>query len=310
MGGGVGRIGRRFGLTCDNLTGAELVTADGKWLRVSAAENPDLFWAVRGGGGNFGVVTSFTFRLHQVTPIMYGGEITYAFADARQLLRGFADVSAAAPDELYVDMAMGTAPQGARWLGLTVCYCGPRADAERVVAPLRKIGKPLKDELAVAPYVTLQGSADLRGISPLGAYGKGGLVYGITPTLIDTMVEFTESSPSDGAMMWMQHQGGAISRVRPKDTAYFNRGASHNVGVFASWKMPPGDTEREIDWVRRAWAKIEPQTRGQYVNLAASDDREARVHAAYGDNYPRLAALKKRYDPANLFRLNANIKPA
>jgi hypothetical protein len=310
LGGGVGRIGRRFGLTCDNLTGAELVTADGKWLRVSAAENPDLLWALRGGGGNYGVVTSFTFRLHEVTPIMYGGEITYPFADARQLLRGLADVSAAAPDELYVDMAMGTAPQGARWLGLTVCYCGPRADAERVIAPLRKIGKPLKDELAVAPYATLQGSADLRGISPLGAYGKGGLVYGITPTLIDTMVEFTESSPSDGAMMWMQHQGGAISRVHPKDTAYFNRGASHNVGVFASWKMPPGDTEREIDWVRRAWAKIEPQTRGQYVNLAASDDREARVHAAYGDNYPRLAMLKKRYDPANLFRLNANIKPA
>src|SRR6266853_2791 len=147
LGGGVGRIGRRFGLTCDNLTGAELVTADGKWLRVSAAENPDLFWALRGGGGNFGVVTSFTFRLHEVTPIMYGGEITYPFADARQLLRGFAEVSAAAPDELYVDMAMGTAPQGARWLGLTVCYCGPRADAERVVARLRKIGKPLKDEL-------------------------------------------------------------------------------------------------------------------------------------------------------------------
>src|SRR5437764_1273107 len=194
LGGGVGRIGRRFGLTCDNLLGAELVTADGKWLRVSAAENPDLLWALRGGGGNFGVVTSFTFRLHEVTPIMYGGELSYPFADARQLLRGFADVVAAAPDELYVDMAMGTAPQGARWLGLTVCYCGPQADAQRVVAPLRKIGKPLKDQLAVAPYATLQGSADLRGISPLGAYGKGGLVYGITPNLIDTMVEFTERS--------------------------------------------------------------------------------------------------------------------
>src|SRR5437899_4692524 len=137
LGGGVGRIGRRYGLTCDNLLGAELVTADGKWLRVSAAENPDLLWALRGGGGNFGVVTSFTFRLHEVTPIMYGGELSYPFADARQLLRGFPDVAPAAPDELYVDMAMGSAPQGARWLGLTVCYCGPQADAERVVAPLR-----------------------------------------------------------------------------------------------------------------------------------------------------------------------------
>jgi len=193
LGGGVGRIGRKFGLTCDNLTGAELVTADGRWVRVSATENPDLLWALRGGGGNFGVVTSFTFRLHEVTPMMYGGLLSYPLTDARQLLRSFADLIAAAPDELYVDVAMGTAAQGARWLGLTVCYSGPRADAERVVAPLRKLGKPLKDELAAAPYVTLQGSADLRGISPLGAYGKGGLVYGITPTLIDTMVEFAES---------------------------------------------------------------------------------------------------------------------
>jgi len=310
LGGGVGRIGRRFGLTCDNLTGADLVTADGNWLRVSATENADLLWALRGGGGNFGVVTSFTFRLHEVSPLMYGGLLTYPLADARQRLRSFADLIAAAPDELYVDVVMGTAAQGVRWLGLSVCYCGPPADAERVVAPLRKLGKPLKDELAAVPYSTLQGSADLRGVSPLGAYGKGGLIYGITPALIDTMVEFTESAPSDDAEMWLQHQGGAIGRVAPADTAYFNRGASHNVGVFTSWKMPAGDTAREIDWVRRAWAKIEPQTRGQYVNLAASDDREARVHAAYGANYPRLAALKKRYDPANLFRLNANIKPA
>ena len=142
LGGGVGRIGRRFGLTCDNLTAAELVTADGKWLRVSAAEHPDLLWALRGGGGNFGVVTSFTFRLHEVAPIMYGGLLTFPLTDARQLLHSFADLIAAAPDELYVDAAMGTAPQGVRWLGLSVCYCGPQADAERVVGPLRKLGKP------------------------------------------------------------------------------------------------------------------------------------------------------------------------
>jgi FAD/FMN-containing dehydrogenase len=310
LGGGVGRIGRRFGLTCDNLTAAELVTADGNWLRVSATENRDLLWALRGGGGNFGVVTSFTFSLHQVTPMMYGGNLSYPLEGGRQVLRDFADIIAAAPEELYVDVTMGSGAEDARWLAFTVCYSGPAADAERVVGPLRRLGKPLKVELGPAPYVQLQGSADLRGISPLGAYGKGGLVYGITPTLIDTMVGFTESAPAAGAFLWLQHQGGAISQVPPQATAYFNRGASHNIGVVTSWKMPPGDTEREIDWVRRAWAKIEPQTRGQYVNLAATDDREARVHAAYGDNYPRLAALKKRYDPGNLFRLNANIKPA
>ena len=310
LGGGVGRIGRKFGLTCDNLMAAELVTADGSWLRVNATEHPDLLWALRGGGGNYGVLTSFTFRLHEITPMMYGGNLSYPLTGARALLRDVADISATAPDDLYIDVAMGTGAAGARWLGLNVCYCGPARDAEKVVGPLRKLGKPLGDDLAPVPYTKLQGSRDLRGISPLGAYGKGGLVYGITATLIDTMVGFTESAPSDGAMMWMQHQGGAISRVAPKDTAYFNRGASHNVGVFTSWKMPPGDTARELEWVRSAWAKIEPQTLGQYVNLAATDDREARIHAAYGDNYARLAELKKRYDPTNLFRLNANIKPA
>jgi FAD/FMN-containing dehydrogenase len=309
LGGGVGRIGRRFGLTCDNLTAVELVTADGRWLRASPAENPDLFWALRGGGGNYGVVTSFIFRLHEVAPQMFGGTLTYPLADARQVLRGFADFIAGAPDELYVDVDFNSATQGAGTVEFDVCYSGPPADAERVVAPLRRLGKPLKDQLAPAPYVKLQGSAFTSGVSPLGSYGRGGLVLGITPALIDTMVDFI-SAPEGNLGMWLQHQGGAISRVRPQDTAYWNRGASHNLGAFAFWNMPAADAEHKTDWVRRAWAQIEPLTHGQYVNLANTDDRDSRVHAAYGDNYPRLATLKKRYDPSNLFRLNANIKPA
>jgi len=312
LGGGVGRIGRKFGLTCDNLIGAELVTADGNWVRVSESENPDLLWALRGGGGNFGVVTSFTFRLHPVTPMMYGGDLTFPFAGARQRLRGYAEAVAAAPDELYVDMAMakGATPSDPGWLAFNVCYCGPAAGAERAVSALRKLGKPLSDELGPTPYAKLQGSADLRGISPLGSYGRGGMLYGITPTLIDTMVDAIEGAPSEHVMLWLQQQGGAISRVAPQATAYFNRGATHNLGIFTAWKMPQAADERELNWVRSSWGKIEPQTRGQYVNLAATDDREARVHAAYGDNYARLAALKKQYDPANLFRLNGNVKPA
>jgi FAD/FMN-containing dehydrogenase len=309
LGGGVGRIGRRFGLTCDNLTAVELVTADGRWLRASAAENPDLFWALRGGGGNYGVVTSFMFRLHEVAPQMFGGTLTYPLADARQVLRSFADFIAGAPDELYVDVGFNSATQGAGTVGFDVCYSGPLADAERVVAPLRRLGKPLKDQLAPAPYVELQGSAFTPGVSPLGSYGRGGLVSGITPALIDTMVDFS-SAPEDNLGMWLQHHGGAISRMRPQDTAYWNRGASHNLGVLALWSMPAVDAEHRTAWVRRAWAQIEPLTRGQYVNLANTDDRDSRVHAAYGDNYARLATLKKRYDPSNLFRLNANIKPA
>ncbi|HYL00507.1 MAG TPA: FAD-binding oxidoreductase [Steroidobacteraceae bacterium] len=311
LGGGVGRIGRRFGLSCDNLLAAEVVTADGRWLRASGSENADLLWGLRGGGGNFGVVTTFTFRLHEVSPEMYGGTIVFPMDGARQLLRSFADFNAGAPDELYIDMVLGTGATAAeRFVAFSVCYCGPLGDAERAVGePLRKLGKPLKDALKPALYTQLQGSGDLRGVSPLGAYGKGGLVDGITPTLIDTMVGFAESAPFDNVLMWLQQQGGAISRVRPQDTAFFNRRASHNVGVFEGWAMPAQDVAGRTDWVRSAWAKIEPQTHGQYSNLAATDDREARVHAAYGDNYPRLATLKKRYDPNNLFRLNANIKP-
>jgi FAD/FMN-containing dehydrogenase len=226
------------------------------------------------------------------------------------MLGSFADFIASAPDELYVDTVMGTNAPGERWLAFAVCYSGPPAEGPRVVAPLRKLGKPLKDGLAPATYDKLQGSADLRGISPLGAYGKGGLVDGITPALIDALVESTASTSLDNLSMWLQQQGGAISRVAPHDTAYFNRRASHNVGVFEAWKLPADDGARKTDWVRSTWTKIEPMAHGQYVNLAATDDREARVHAAYGDNYPRLAALKKKYDPHNLFRLNANIKPA
>jgi len=310
LGGGVGRIGRRFGLTCDNLIGVEVVTADGNWVRASTTENADLLWALRGGGGNFGVVTTFEYRLHEVNPIMYGGDIIFPLEGARQLLRSFADFSAAAPDELYLDVDLGTDRKGVRYVGFNVCYCGPAAEGEHVVAPLRKLGKPDTDELAPAPYAKLQGSYNLGGVSPLGFYGKGGLVSGLTPALIDSFVGAFESAPSAGIWIWMQHQGGAISRVPPHDTAYFNRGASHNLGFANLWKMPAEDAERNTEWVRKAWTQVEPLTHGQYVNLAATDDRDARVHAAYGDNYPRLAALKKRYDPNNLFRLNANIKPA
>jgi FAD/FMN-containing dehydrogenase len=312
LGGGVGRIGRKFGLTCDNLVAAELITADGNWVKVSESENPDLLWALRGGGGNYGVVTTFTFRLHPVNPVMYGGDLTFPFAGARERLRGYAEIEAAAPDELYVDMAMarGANAKDPGFVSFNVCYCGPAAEAERAVRALRKLGKPLSDELAQTPYAKLQGSADLRGISPLGSYGRGGMLYGIAPTLIDTMVGAVESAPSEHDILWLQHQGGVISRVEPQATAYFNRGATHNLGIFTAWKMPQTAEGHEVDWVRQSWAKIEPQTRGQYVNLAATEDREARVHAAYGDNYARLATLKKQYDPANLFRLNANVKPA
>jgi hypothetical protein len=311
LGGGEGRLSRKHGLTIDNLEALELVTADGRALRASAHDNPDLFWALRGGGGNYGVVTSFTYRLHEIPPLLYGGTLTYAYEDARAMLRGYADIMAHAPDELSADIALTVDPaKQQRVIELDVCYCGPPADAERMVAPLRKLGKPLRDELGPAAYVKLQGSDAPPGPS-IGAYVKGGLVYGLTPALIDAAVDYIEAHPANNFEIEFGANGGAVGRVAPQNTAFWGRGASHTMLAFAFWRVPPGEGAAESTaWVRGAWTQLEPHTRGNYVNLASTDDRESRVHAAYGDNYARLAALKKRYDPANLFQLNANIKPA
>ncbi len=311
LGGGEGRLSRKHGLTIDNLEAVDVVTADGRALRASATDNPDLYWALRGGGGNFGVATAFTYRLHELAPLLYGGTLTYPYTDPKQLLRSYADICAHAPDELSCDATLSVDPQlKGRIVELDVCYCGPAADAERVVAPLRKLGKPLRDELASAPYTKLQGSDAAPGTSSIGAYVKGGLAYGLTPALIDAAVDYVESHPSNNFQIEFGANGGAVGRVAPQDTAFFGRGASHTLLAFAFWKIPGDGAEASTAWVRGAWTQLEPHTRGNYINLASTDDREARVHAAYGDNYPRLAALKKRYDPANLFRLNANIKPA
>ena len=310
LGGGLGRLGRRFGLACDNLTEVELITADGRWVRASAHENPDLLWGMRGGGGNFGVVTAFTYQLHDVGPQVFGGTLSYPFADARQVLRGFADFIASAPDELYVGVDMDADEHGERLVEFDVCYSGPLQDAERVIAPLRRLGKPHQDELAPLPYVKLQGSAETPGFAHHGFYLKGGFLDGLTPKLIDTVVGYIESAPSDTFDIGFQPANGAIGRVAPTASAYWHRGATHNMHVLGFWKVPGDGAERNMEWVRHAWAQLEPLTRGYYVNIADRDQHAAAVRSAYGDNYARLAALKKRYDPNNLFRLNANIKPA
>jgi len=311
LGGGMGRLGRRFGLSCDNLSAVELVTADGRWLRASAYENADLFWGLRGGGGNFGVATLLIYRLHELGQV-YGGALVYPYAaDARQLLRRLADAIASAPDELYVGIDCDTGEHGERLVELDVCYSGPLQQAERVIAPLRRIGKPVKDELAAQSYVKLQGSADTPGVSPDAIYLKGGLVEGLKPALIDAVVDYIDNNPSDSYDIGFQPVGGAIGRVAPHATAYFGRAASHDMYIMGIWKVPGKGAERNIAWVREGWKHLEPLTRGHYVNTAGeTHERENRARVAYGDNYARLAALKKRYDPTNLFRLNFNISPA
>jgi FAD/FMN-containing dehydrogenase len=311
LGGGIGRLGRRYGLSCDNLVGAEVITADGGWRRVSVEENPELLWGLKGGAGNFGVVTDFLFALHEVGPL-YGGTLSFPLdAGTRQLLRNYADFMAGAPDELYVGLDADADDHGRRLIELDVSYCGPVRDAERVVAPLRRLGKAHADSLGPASYVKLQGSEDAPGAAHHGMYLKGGLVRDVTATFIDTVVGCLESARLDTFELGFQPLGGAIGRVRPGDTAFWNRGATYSMHVVGYWKADADhDTvEQNKEWVRSSWARLEPLTHGRYVNITGGDDHDSHLSAAFGDNYPRLAALKRQYDPANLFRLNANIKP-
>ena len=309
LGGGFGRIGRKFGLTCDNLVSADVVTANGRFVKASAKENPDLHWALRGGGGNFGIVTSFEYQLHKVDPLMYGGALVFPFAKPRELLGSFADFIAGASDDLYVDVTIVPPVGGRRALVLDVCHSGTQSAAEKELAPLRKIAQPLQDALQPTPYVTLQSSGDDTYPIGRGYYIKAGFVPGITPRLIDTIVDYLESAPYETGVIAFPHQGGAISRVKRDATAFWHREAQHTVMVTGFWDDASG-TQPATQWVRDGWKSIEPLTDGFYVNEMAQDDSERRVRGTYGENYTRLAALKKQYDPTNLFHLNANIRPA
>ena len=311
LGGGIGRIGRSFGLSCDNLIGAEVITADGSWHRVSTTENPDLLWGLKGGAGNFGVVTEFLFALHDVGPV-YGGTLSFPLdASSRSLLTHYAELTAGAPDGLYVGLDADTDEHGQRLIELDVTYYGDPKDGERVTAPLRKLGKVHEDSLAVTSYLKLQGSDDIPGTAHHCLYLKGGLVKSMTPEFIDTVAGCLENAKLDIFDLGFQPIGGAIGRVKPQDTAFWNRAANYSMHVAALWKTDADhDTvERNKEWVRGSFQRLEPLTRGRYVNIANMEDHDV-VSSAYGDNYPRLAALKRQYDPNNLFRLNANIKPA
>ncbi len=307
LGGGFGRIGRRFGLTCDNLTAADLVTADGTFIRTSEKDNPDLLWGLRGGGGNFGVVTSFEYQLHPVTPEMIGGPLVFAFQNGRELLGAYADFIGGASDELYVDATIIPTPDG-RILALDVCHSGTPAAAGKELAQLRKIGKPLHDGLASTTYVKLQCHLDENFPHGRGYYIKSGFVRTLTPQVIDGIVSHLDAGPMPTGIVNIVHQGGAIGRVKPEATAFWHRDANHSVMLIGFWDDPSGAVSGRR-WVKSGWERVAPLTNGFYVNEIAHDDPAGQVLATYGQNYSRLVALKKRYDPGNLFRMNANVAP-
>jgi FAD/FMN-containing dehydrogenase len=308
LGGGFGKLGRKHGLTCDNLLAAEIVTADGRLLRASASENADLFWAIRGGGGNFGIVTTFEYRLFPVGPLLLTASVQHSYDGAREAMRFYQAFASSAPDELSVDAALVTAPNGERLFSISACYAGPIEEGERAIRPLREYGTPVAKRFGPVSYLQIQSAGD--SIFPRGRryYWKAQFLRELADAAIDTLLAAYATAPSESLLV-LQHVGGAIARVQTADTPYANRDALYDCFPVAIWD-DPADDEKHIRWARDLWDAMRPfSTGGVYANNLGEEGTE-RVRAAFGANYARLAAAKNKYDPTNFFRLNQNIGPA
>jgi FAD/FMN-containing dehydrogenase len=319
LGGGFGWISRKYGLTVDNLLGADVVTADGKLQHVSDKENPDLFWAIRGGGGNFGVVTAFEFRLHPVGPEVLAGLIVHPFTNAKQLFEGYRTFVAQAPDELTVWVVMRKAPPlpflPAEWHGkeifaIAACYCGDIEAGKAAMAPLRRLGSPIADVIGPTPFAGWQTAFDPLLTPGARNYWKSHDFTKLDDKLIDVLLDSITKLPTPECEVFIGHLGGAVNRVAATATAYPHRNIEFVMNVHTRWTDPAQDKEC-IAWARSLFDATTPfATGGVYVNFMPEDET-ARVRAgAYGPNYERLAQLKTKFDSGNLFRLNQNIPPA
>jgi FAD/FMN-containing dehydrogenase len=310
LGGGFGRIARKYGMSIDNLTAVEIVTADGQVHQANAKENQDLFWGVRGGSGNFGVVTGFEFRLHPMQREVVAGNLRFPLEKARDVLSMWADYAPRAPDELYFDPVFMLPPGGAPGgVSLEVCYSGAPADAERALEPLRKLGAPASDSIKTADYVSVQRAGDMTDTRAIATYLKGGFIAKMPNDLIDKLVGGFEGHPGRMTALFFQHCGGACSRTDDSATAFAHRYALANMMTVAGWRTGGDDPSEHIQATRKYWATLEPYTRGFYVNDMAREVTPADINENYRGNYKRLVALKQKYDPTNLFRLNANVTP-
>ncbi len=318
LGGGFGWRSRSLGLTIDNLLSADVVTAQGELVRASEDENADLFWGIRGGGGNFGVVTSFEFRLFEVGPEILSGLVIHPLADAPQVLRFYRDFLADAPDELAGWFVMRKAPPlpflPAEWHGreilvLAMVFNGDVAEGERVMAPLRGFGKPIADVVAPHPYTAWQQILDPLLTPGARNYWKSHDFRQLGDELIDVVIQYAEKIPDPQCEIAFAQLGGAVSRVPAAATAYGHRDAEFVMNVHGRWSEPGKDDECTT-WARSLFRDAAPYATGAvYVNFLTGEETE-RVRAAYGDNYDRLVELKTRWDPSNLFRVNQNIQPA
>jgi FAD/FMN-containing dehydrogenase len=318
LGGGLGWLMRTCGLVVDNLLSVDLVTADGRVLLASATENEDLFWGVRGGGGNFGIATSFEYRLYPIGPIVMGGMVLHPASQAKELLRYYREYMTGAPDELMALVGFLTAPpapfvpthlHGTSMVAIAVCYAGSIEEGQRAVEPLRAFGPPTLDLISPMPYAALQQLFDAA--VPFGlhqVYEKSDHLAGLSDEVIDTFVTHTAAVTSPLSVVLLLPLGGAVSRVGEQDTAFGHRDTTYDYEIICMW-TDPGESEQHIKWARDFWTAMQPFSVGVYVNQLGNEG-EDRIRAAYPPTtYERLVALKNKYDPTNLFRMNQNIKP-
>ena len=305
-GAGFGRLARKLGLAVDNVKSVDVVSADGQLRHADAQEHPDLYWGVRGGGGNFGIVTTFEFQLHPRPAQFVAGNLVFPIARARDVLRFLADFGPQAPDELQLDFAMQQ-PPGDRpgVMVIQACYCG--ADAERDLAPLRKLGTPMADTVKATDYVAFQRSGDSTDPRAQALYLKSGFTTGLSEQLIAGILDGFDPHPSRATLVFSQQAGGAIGRVPVAACAFPHRHAALSLMHAVGWKTGT-DGSAHIASARKYWATLEPLTSGFYVN-EVNDESRAVLDANYRENFPRMVAVKKQYDPQNLFRLNANVQP-
>lgn len=317
LGGGFGWLSRKHGLTCDNLISAQLVTAQGESLTVSAQENPELFWGIRGGGGNFGIVTSFEFELQAVGPEVLSGLIVHPFSEAGPVLRNYRDFAAKAPDDLSVWVVMRQAPplpflpeevHGTEVVILAALYAGDMADGEEALRPLREFGNPIADVISPHKFTDFQTAFDPLLTPGERNYWKSHDFLALGDDLLDATFPFVESLPSPSCEVFFAHMGGATNRIPADATAYRHRDAEFIMNVHGRWQEE-GDDERCIAWCRDLFDATTPfSTGGVYVNFMTEEEKD-RVPSAYGESYQRLVALKNKYDPDNFFRFNQNVRP-
>jgi FAD/FMN-containing dehydrogenase len=307
LGGGLGWLNTKHGLSCDNLIFADVVTADATVLRATEEDHPDLLWALRGGGGNFGIVTTFGYRLHPVGPVL-AGRLSYPWSHARQALRFYEQFIAAAPDELSTTVSLSLDNTGAPGLHIALCYCGDRAEGQRVLSSLRKLGAHTADTITTVPYLDWQSGPDAGFPTGRLHYWKTGWLQHFSDEAIETMLRFAPHLPSPFSGIGLQYMGGAASRVDPTATAFAHRARQHDFLILSQWSNP-ADTARNIDWTRAFHTAMQPHLEaGAYINNLGTENPE-RIQAAYGHNYLQLTRIKKRYDPHNVFHINQNIRP-